>query len=90
MTVVSIFINLYPNVMVSSTDSAYNLTVANSASSDYALTVMTVVAVVLVPFVLLYQGWNYWVFRARIRGPRAEAAEVAVVAPTTEDAPQGS
>ena len=51
---------------------------------------MTVVAVVLVPFVLLYQGWNYWVFRARIRGPRAEAADVAVVAPTTEDAPPGS
>ena len=93
MTVVSIFINLYPNVMVSSTDSAYNLTVANSASSDYALTVMTIVAVVLVPFVLLYQGWNYWVFRARIRGPRAEApepADVATVAPTTGDAPQGT
>ena len=79
--------------MVSSTDSAYNLTVANSASSNYALTVMTVVAVVLVPFVLLYQGWNYYVFRARIQGPRADAADVAdvaVVAPTTEDAPQGT
>ena len=44
-TVGSIFIDLYPNVMVSSTNAAYNLTVNNAASGHYALTVMTVVAV---------------------------------------------
>lgn len=72
LTVGSIFIDLYPNVMVSSTDPAYNLTVEGSASSSYALTVMTVVAVVVFPVVLAYQGWSYWVFRGRIRGPQAQ------------------
>ena len=68
-TVAALFANLYPNVMVSSTDVANNLTVAGTASSDYALKVMTVVAVVMTPVVLLYQGWSYWVFRARVTTP---------------------
>jgi cytochrome d ubiquinol oxidase subunit II len=71
-TIVSMFVHLYPNVMVSSTNSAYNLTVKNSASSHYALTVMTVVAVVFTPLVLAYQGWSYHVFRGRIKGPAAQ------------------
>src|SRR6478735_5637762 len=65
-TVAALFANLYPNVMVSSTSTANNLTVSGAASSDYALKVMTVVAVVVTPLVLLYQGWSYWVFRARL------------------------
>ena len=72
-TVGSIFIDLYPNVMVSSTNAAYNLTVNNSASGHYALTVMTVVAVIFFPLVLLYQGWSFHVFRARVRTPAAPA-----------------
>lgn len=75
-TVASLFANLYPNVMVSSTSAANNLTVANTASGDYALKVMTVVALVLFPVVLLYQGWSYWVFRARISVP-SSAADVS-------------
>ncbi len=62
----SMFIALYPRVMVSSTNSAYSLTVANTASGAYALKVMTVVAVVLLPFVLAYQGWSYHVFHRRV------------------------
>ena len=46
---------------------------ANSASSHYALTVMTVVAVIFTPLVLAYQGWSYYVFRGRIKGPAAQA-----------------
>jgi cytochrome bd ubiquinol oxidase subunit II len=65
----SIFINLYPNLMVSSTNSAYNLTVNNSASGSYALKVMTVVAILFVPLVLAYQGWSFHVFRARVKAP---------------------
>ncbi len=61
-----IFISLYPNVMVSSTNTAYNLTVNNAASGHYALVVMTVVAVLFMPVVLLYQGWSFHVFRARV------------------------
>ncbi len=66
-TVGSLFVDLYPNVMVSSTDAAYSLTVSGAASGSYALKVMTVVAVALVPIVLLYQSWSYRVFRARVQ-----------------------
>jgi cytochrome d ubiquinol oxidase subunit II len=52
----SLFVALYPNVMVSSTNSAYNLTVAGSAAGNYALDVMTVVAVLFTPLVMAYQG----------------------------------
>ena len=64
--VVTIFSGLYPNVMVSSTNSAYNLTVHNTASGAYSLKVMTVVVVIFLPFVLAYQTWTYYVFRRRV------------------------
>jgi cytochrome d ubiquinol oxidase subunit II len=70
-----IFIALYPNVMISSTNHAYNLTVNNSASAHYSLVVMTVVAVILIPVVLLYQGWSFYVFRRRVATPEPPAAE---------------
>ena len=69
----SIFIDLYPNVMISATNTAYNLTVNNAASGSYALKVMTVVAVVFFPLVLAYQGWSFHVFRARVKTPPAPA-----------------
>jgi cytochrome d ubiquinol oxidase subunit II len=68
-TVASIFAGLYPDVLVSSTDPAFSLTVAGTASGSYALTVMTWVAVVMLPIVLLYQGWTAYVFRARVSSP---------------------
>jgi cytochrome d ubiquinol oxidase subunit II len=64
--VIALFGSLYPNVMPSSTDPAYSLTIENASSTDYTLKVMTVVALVMTPVVLLYQGWTYWVFRRRI------------------------
>ena len=54
--------------MVSSTSSAFNLTVSNAASGGYALKVMTVVTAILFPVVLLYQGWSFHVFRERLTG----------------------
>jgi cytochrome bd-type quinol oxidase subunit 2 len=86
-TVVSLFIDLYPNVMVSSTDSANNLTVANSASSPYALKVMTIVAVIFFPLVLAYQTWGYYTFRGRIRGPRADSTTTTTTPPVTAPVP---
>jgi cytochrome bd ubiquinol oxidase subunit II len=71
LTVVAIFSNLYPDVMVSSTSDTYDMTVSATASSHYALTVMTVAALVLLPVVLAYQIWNYVVFRRRVAGPPA-------------------
>lgn len=66
LTVVTIFLILYPRVMVSSLDPAYSLTIYNASSSDYTLRVMSIVAAIFVPIVLIYQGWSYWVFRQRI------------------------
>lgn len=57
---------LYPRLMVSSLNPEWSLTIYNASSSPYTLTVMTIVALVFVPIVLLYQGWSYWVFRKRI------------------------
>ncbi len=62
----SILAALYPNVMPSTIDPAYSLTIANASSSQYTLEVMTWVAVIMMPLVLAYQGWTYWVFRRRI------------------------
>jgi cytochrome bd ubiquinol oxidase subunit II len=65
----SIFFDLFPRVMVSSTNTAYSLTVSNSASPSYSLKVMTVVAVIFLPVVLAYQGWSLYVFRNRLKSP---------------------
>jgi cytochrome d ubiquinol oxidase subunit II len=71
LAVVSLFWALFPDVMPSSTDAAYSLTTTNAASTEYTLTIMTVVAVIFVPIVLGYQAWTYWVFRKRVTVPRA-------------------
>ncbi|MEV7172876.1 cytochrome d ubiquinol oxidase subunit II [Streptomyces sp. NPDC093224] len=60
------FLTLFPNVMPSSLDDAWSLTVTNASSSPYTLKIMTWCAAVATPLVLLYQGWTYWVFRKRI------------------------
>jgi cytochrome d ubiquinol oxidase subunit II len=64
--VATLFTSLYPRVMVSNPNFENSLTVSGAASSHYALAVMSVVAVLFVPIVLLYQGWTYYVFRHRV------------------------
>jgi cytochrome d ubiquinol oxidase subunit II len=66
--VLSIFADLYPNVLISSTSSANNLTIHNASSAQYALTVMTIVVAIFLPGVLAYQAWTYHVFRRRLTG----------------------
>jgi cytochrome d ubiquinol oxidase subunit II len=70
LAVSALFLHLYPNVMPSSTNAAFNLTIDNASSTNYTLTIMTVVAVIFAPLVLLYQGWSYWVFRKRVSADR--------------------
>jgi cytochrome bd ubiquinol oxidase subunit II len=65
-SIVAFFTGLYPNVMVSTTNAADNLTVHNTASGAYSLKVMTVVVVIFLPVVLAYQTWTYYVFRRRV------------------------
>ncbi len=62
----TLFVDLFPHTMVSSTSAAFDMTLNASSSSSYTLTVMTVVAGLLVPVVLVYQAWTYWVFRRRV------------------------
>jgi cytochrome d ubiquinol oxidase subunit II len=62
----TIFLILYPRVLVSSIDPIYNLTIMNSASGEYTLRIMTIIALIFVPIVIAYQAWTYWVFRKRI------------------------
>jgi len=66
LAVISCFWIMFPRVIISSTDAAYSLDIYNAASGAYTLKVMTIVALIFVPVVLLYQGWTYWVFRKRI------------------------
>lgn len=66
LTCMTVALGLYPRVMVSSLNSKWSLTIYNASSSHYTLQVMSVVALIFVPLVLLYQGWSYWVFRQRL------------------------
>lgn len=62
----AVFAFLYPRVLISSLNPEWSLTVYNSSASPYSLKVMSVVAVIFIPLVLLYQGWTYWVLRKRL------------------------
>ena len=74
--VLALFGSLYPDVMPSSTDPAFSLTVENASSSAYTLRIMSWVAVVMTPVVLAYQAWSYWVFRHRISRDHIPAVHV--------------
>jgi cytochrome d ubiquinol oxidase subunit II len=52
--------------MISTLNPAWSLTIYNASSSPYTLKIMTIVALIFVPLVLLYQGYSYWVYRKRI------------------------
>lgn len=77
--VITLFTALYPNVMPSSLLESASLTINNASSTPYTLKVMTYVAVVLTPIVLLYQGWTYWVFRKRISAAQIPTPEEGVL-----------
>jgi len=98
--ILAIFADLYPNVMVSSTNPAYNLTVHNTASGGYSLKVMTVVVIIFLPVVLAYQTWTYYVFRRRISaadfrpaqpaaGPKREPVQQPASPQSTPSRPDG-
>lgn len=62
----TIFMILFPRVLVSSLDPAFSLTIYNAASSPYTLRIMAIVVLIFLPFVLAYEIWSYWIFRKRI------------------------
>lgn len=77
--VTGLFVALYPRVMPSSLGSQFDLTITNASSTDYTLKVMTVVAVIMTPLVLVYQGWTYWVFRKRVGASQIQHPERGVL-----------
>lgn len=77
--VITLFTTLYPNVMPSSLLESATLNITNASSTQYTLKVMTIVAVVLTPIVLIYQGWTYWVFRKRVSAKQISSPEVGVL-----------
>ena len=89
--IVSIFVGLYPDVMVSSTNPAYSLTVHNTASAPYSLKAMTVVVVIFLPLVLAYQTWTYYVFRQRVSREQFMRGTPPAVPPVpTQQGPSGA
>ncbi|PKN93869.1 MAG: cytochrome d ubiquinol oxidase subunit II [Chloroflexi bacterium HGW-Chloroflexi-6] len=66
LTQVTFFSMTFPNVMLSTLNPDWSLTIYNASSSQYTLTVMSIVALIFVPIVLVYQGWTYWMFRKRV------------------------
>lgn len=72
--VVMLFAALFPNVLPSTIDPAFNLTIENASSTQYTLQIMSWTALAAMPLVLLYQGWTYWVFRKRVTRASIEGA----------------
>jgi cytochrome d ubiquinol oxidase subunit II len=66
LSAVTVFSTLYPDLLLSSLNPHWSLTIFNAASNTYSLRVMTILAVAALPFVLAYQAWTYWIFRKRI------------------------
>ena len=75
----TLFFALYPRVMPSSLGAQFDLTINNASSTPYTLKVMTVVAVVMTPLVLIYQGWTYWVFRKRVSASQISHPERGIL-----------
>src|SRR6266550_1727551 len=73
--VATLFTGLYPRVMVSSPNFGNSLDVAGAASQHYTLAVIAVVALIVTPIVMLYQGWSYYVFRSRVTGEEVNPLE---------------
>ena len=65
--IAAFFTALFPNVMISTTDAANNLTIYSASSSPYTLKVISIIAAVMVPVVIAYQVWTYYVFRKRVK-----------------------
>ncbi|AEV94639.1 cytochrome d ubiquinol oxidase subunit II [Pediococcus claussenii] len=73
--VVLLFTGLFPRVLISSTNSKYDLLIRNSSSSPYTLKIMSIVALTILPFVLAYTAWTYYVFRKRMKLTRLNTVE---------------
>jgi cytochrome d ubiquinol oxidase subunit II len=87
LALATLFTELYPRVMVSSTSFADSLTTTNSSSGHYTLVVISIFTLVLLPVILLYQGWAYHVFRARLGLAEPASSPVDLLARRPREGP---
>lgn len=74
LTVATLFGTLFPNTLVATNDAANTMTIVNSASAPYTLTLMSWISLVFVPLILAYQGFTYWIFRRRVTRAQISAS----------------
>jgi cytochrome d ubiquinol oxidase subunit II len=86
--VATIFTGLYPRVLVSHPTFANSLTISNAAAGHYSLKVITIVAAIFVPIILIYQSWTYYVFRQRL-GAKRVRSPLATIAGGSESPGSG-
>ena len=65
-TVLMVFVGLFPRLLVSTLDPSFSLTIYNSAASPGTLRLMSIIVLIFLPLVMLYQSWTYWIFRKRL------------------------
>lgn len=68
----TLFAGLFPRVMVSSLDAMNSLTIYTISSTPYTLNIMSIVALTILPVVLIYLGWTYWIFRGKVSSEHLE------------------
>jgi cytochrome bd ubiquinol oxidase subunit II len=68
--VILLFGALYPNLVPSTLNKQWSVTIYNASSTPYTLKIMTWVTVAMVPLTVIYQAWTYWIFRQRISADR--------------------
>ncbi len=73
MVVVLLFGSLYPNLVPSTLNSQWSVTIYNASSTPYTLKIMTWVTAIMAPLTVVYQAWTYWVFRQRLSADRIPA-----------------
>jgi len=87
--VATLFLALFPDVMPSTTSAAFSLTTTNASSTAYTLKIMTWVAAVFTPIVLVYTSWTYWTFRKRIGTHHIPPNIPPNIPPTAKSVPAG-
>lgn len=70
--VILLFNGLFPRVMVGNADAVRDLLIVDASSSPYTLKLMTIVTAILLPFVLAYQAWSYYIFGKRLKAGKIE------------------
>ena len=67
LLLIAVGAGLYPNLLISTMDPAFNMTTANAASADNTLTILLIVAIIGIPFVIAYTSGVYYIFRGKVR-----------------------